>query len=271
MYIWIIGGHVRKVKSYRCTKFDSQTIYAADKAFRAISTTKTSYVSLDVELGDERWSFDTLEEFLAAADRGTSEFCTRSYDSKFSLMVTFYPGSRSSGVMATARTRGEVESLFAVFENNAERCRLPESADDGSATEGLKIFIGHGQDPQWRDLKDHLHEKHGYLVEAFEVGSRAGHSIRDILEEMLEDSSFALFVMTGEDQGRDGTTRAKQNVVHEAGLFQGKLGFGRAIILLEDGTDEFSNIHGLQQIRFSKGKIKESFGDVLAALKRELG
>ena len=59
--------------------------------------------------------------------------------------------------------------------------------------------------------------------------------------------------------------------MHESGLFQGKLGFSRAIILLEDGTEEFSNIAGLQQIRFSKGKIKESFGDVLAVLKRELG
>jgi len=91
------------------------------------------------------------------------------------------------------------------------------------------------------------------------------------LEEMLDSSSFALLVMTGEDETKDGKTLARQNVVHEAGLFQGKLGFSRAIILLEDGTEEFSNIHGLQQIRFSKGRIRESFGDVLAVLKRELG
>ena len=76
--------------------------------------------------------------------------------------------------------------------------------------------------------------------------------------------------MTGEDETKDGKTLARQNVVHEAGLFQGKLGFSRAIILLEDGTEEFSNIHGLQQIRFSKGRIRESFGDVVAVLKREL-
>jgi len=77
--------------------------------------------------------------------------------------------------------------------------------------------------------------------------------------------------MTGEDETKDGNLRARQNVVHESGLFQGRLGFSRAIILLEEGTEEFSNIAGLQQIRFSKGKIKESFGDVLAVLKRELG
>jgi hypothetical protein len=38
---------------------------------------------------------------------------------------------------------------------------------------------------------------------------------------------------------------------------------------LEDGTDEFSNINGVQQIRYSKGKIKETFGDVLAFLRKE--
>jgi predicted nucleotide-binding protein len=122
----------------------------------------------------------------------------------------------------------------------------------------------------WKELKDHLHEKHGYAVEAYEIGSRAGHAIRDILEEMLDESSFALLVMTGDDETKDGRLLARQNVVHEAGLFQGRLGFSQAIILLEDGTEEFSNIAGLQQIRFPKGKIRETFGDVLAVLKHEL-
>ena len=121
------------------------------------------------------------------------------------------------------------------------------------------------------DLKDHLQDKHGYDVQAYEIGSRAGHTIRDILEEMLEESSFALLVLTGEDETKDGKLHARQNVVHETGLFQGKLGFSRAIVLLEDGTEEFSNIAGIQQIRFSKGNIKETFGDVLAVLKREFG
>jgi hypothetical protein len=41
--------------------------------------------------------------------------------------------------------------------------------------------------------------------------------------------------------------------------------------MLEEGTEEFSNIAGIQQIRFAKGNIREAFGDVLAVLKRELG
>jgi predicted nucleotide-binding protein len=86
---------------------------------------------------------------------------------------------------------------------------------------------------------------------------------------MLHRTSFALLVLTAEDEHADGSLHARQNVVHEAGLFQGRLGFSRAVLLLEDGCDEFTNIHGVQQIRFSKGNIKETFGDVLATLRRE--
>jgi predicted nucleotide-binding protein len=75
--------------------------------------------------------------------------------------------------------------------------------------------------------------------------------------------------MTGEDEATDGALHARMNVVHEAGLFQGRLGFSRAIILLEVGCEEFSNIHGLGQIRFPKGNIKAVFEDVRQLLERE--
>ena len=58
-------------------------------------------------------------------------------------------------------------------------------------------------------------------------------------------------------------------VIHELGLFQGRLGFTRAIVLLEEGVKEFSNILGINQLRFAKGRIKETFGDVLATIRRE--
>jgi len=59
------------------------------------------------------------------------------------------------------------------------------------------------------------------------------------------------------------------NVVHEAGLFQGRLGFTKAIVLLEDGCEEFSNIKGLGQIRFPKGNVKQAFEEIRQVLERE--
>lgn len=74
--------------------------------------------------------------------------------------------------------------------------------------------------------------------------------------------------MTAEDEQANGQMRARQNVVHEAGLFQGRLGFPRAIILLQEGVENLSNLDGVQYLRFSH-TIKETFGDVVATIKRE--
>ena len=86
------------------------------------------------------------------------------------------------------------------------------------------------------------------------------------LEQLLEDACFAFLVMTGEDEHPDGTKHARENVIHEAGLFQGRLGFKRAIVLLEEGCAEFSNIHGLTHIRFPKGQIQAAFEDIRRVL-----
>jgi hypothetical protein len=57
--------------------------------------------------------------------------------------------------------------------------------------------------------------------------------------------------------------------VHEAGLFQGRLGFAKAIILLEDGCKPFANIEGLGHIRFPKGNIAAAYEEVRRVLERE--
>ena len=87
---------------------------------------------------------------------------------------------------------------------------------------------------------------------------------------MLDTATFAFLVMTAEDETPDGKLRARLNVVHEAGLFQGKLGFKKAIILLEDGCDDFSNLHGLGQIRFPKVQISAKFEEIRQVLEREM-
>ena len=62
------------------------------------------------------------------------------------------------------------------------------------------VFIGHGRSGLWRELKDHLQDLHGYAIEAFETGARAGHTVRDVLEDLLARASFAILVLTAEDE-----------------------------------------------------------------------
>ena len=132
-----------------------------------------------------------------------------------------------------------------------------------------RVFIGHGRSSQWRELKDFLAERLGLPWDEFNRVPTAGVPTPQRLSQMLDDAGIAFIVLTAEDETGEGKTRARQNVVHEVGLFQGRLGFERAIVLLEEGCEEFSNIAGLGQIRFPRGKIRACFEDVREVLERE--
>lgn len=132
-----------------------------------------------------------------------------------------------------------------------------------------KIFVGHGRSLLWRELQDFIEKRLGLVVDEFNREPTAGLSHKERLETMLDESVFAFIVMTAEDEQADKVMRARQNVVHEAGLFQGRHGFERCIVLLESGCEEFSNIHGIGQLRFPKGQISAIFEDVRRVLERE--
>lgn len=134
---------------------------------------------------------------------------------------------------------------------------------------GTNVFIGHGRSPAWKDLKDFIQDRLRLPWDEFNRVPVAGIANIDRLSQMLSNAAIAFLVMTAEDEHADGTTHARENVVHEAGLFQGKLGFSKAIILLEQGCEQFSNIQGLGQIRFPKGNIKAAFEDVREVIERE--
>jgi predicted nucleotide-binding protein len=134
---------------------------------------------------------------------------------------------------------------------------------------GARIFIGHGESRLWKDLKDFLSERLHLEWDEFNREPAAGLSTKERLQAMLTNATFAFLVMTAEDGRSDGTMHARENVIHESGLFQGRLGFERAIILLEEGCNEFSNIHGLTQIRFPKGNIRPVFEEIRLVLERE--
>lgn len=256
-----------KTKTYNRVIFTQDVINEAIDMVEATlpeKQRKLTSVTLDIELpSGELWSHDSEEEFFADYRKGFEEAeFYRSY-SYGTGRISFSVEKQQTTVSVKMPSRADVEKVFGVLDSNVEKCRLPTPPPE------VKVFIGHGQNPQWRDLKDHLHEKHGLDVEAYEIGARAGLTIKEALDEMLTSSSFAVLVMTGEDLDAGGGLHARENVIHELGLFQGRLGWRKAIALLEEGVEEFSNVHGLNQIRFKAGNIKETFGEVLATIRRE--
>lgn len=275
------------VQEFDRTRFDARTIREAVAEALRLSGAKQLAFSGSVEINGRTYYFDSREgttsEFFVLYDSrpkivfgswqcltgegkpvGKVDFRYHRVQNDFSLSSFSIElphrdeMDRVLDILVAAQSNSPDTSLVASTE-------LEEKANDKAPI----VFIGHGRSAAWQSLKNHLTDQHGFQVVAYETGARAGHHIRDILDEMASESSIAFLVMTGEDELVSGAYQARPNVIHETGLFQGKLGFSRAIVLLEEGCSEFSNLSGIQQLRFRD--IKETFGDVLATIKREFG
>lgn len=134
---------------------------------------------------------------------------------------------------------------------------------------GSTIFIGHGgASSEYLRLGVWLTDL-GLEWEVFDRKATAGVSTKERLAEMLDNAQLALLLMTPEDENALGEMQARANVIHEVGLFQGRLGFTKAIVLLEEGCAAFSNIEGLGQIRYPKGNVKAAFEEIRQVLLRE--
>ena len=141
--------------------------------------------------------------------------------------------------------------------------------DQRAKMTGTNVFLGHGRSLIWRELKDFVEERIKLPTDEFNRVPVAGVTNIARLSEMLDFAVIAFLIMTGEDEQQGGQLHARMNVVHEAGLFQGRLGFNRAIVVLEEGCEAFSNIEGLGQIRFPKNNIKAAFEEIRQVLERE--
>ena len=162
-----------------------------------------------------------------------------------------------------------VNDLLTLTKNVAAHLHRRSQVKPRQVVNGSRIFLGHGHSPIWRELKDFIAERLKLPVDEFNNVPVAGRTNIERLSEMLNAAAFAVILMTGEDEQPDGRFHARMNVVHEAGLFQGRLGFTRAIVLIEKGCEGFSNIEGLGQIRFPKGNIAAAFEELRRVLERE--
>jgi len=164
-----------------------------------------------------------------------------------------------------------LRNRLGLFVIDAERILQKSGSRVASSdvTDRRKIFIGHGRSADWKLLRDFLRDRLGLESTEFEREATAGMTITERLEAMLEEACFAFLVLTAEDSHGDGKLHARENVVHEVGLCQGRFGRRRAIVLIEDTCVEFSNISGLVQIRFSSGGLLAKSEEIRRILERE--
>ncbi|MFC3606951.1 TIR domain-containing protein [Stutzerimonas tarimensis] len=162
------------------------------------------------------------------------------------------PQNHQSPIHSLHRARKIVSKLASHLKNQESKINMEQRI-------GTNIFIGHGRSLYWRELKDFIETRLNVSWDEFNRIPVAGFTNIARLSQMLDQAAFAFLIMTAEDEQSDGKQHARMNVIHEVGLFQGRLGFEKAIVLLEEGCEEFTNIQGLGQIRFPKGKISAIF------------
>jgi hypothetical protein len=174
----------------------------------------------------------------------------------------------SLSVSASSESEAHLRSIAGVFEGEHVTGVVHSPTQDRKS---FTVFVGHGGNPAWRELKDHLRDLHHYSIDHYERVSNSGLPIWSRVHMMLQNATMAVIVLTAEDIGGDEgqRVRARQNVIHELGLCQGRFGVTRTLPLVERGVEIPSNILGLEHIPFDAGRIREAFGHVLAAIRRE--
>ncbi|MFI5914349.1 PfkB family carbohydrate kinase [Dactylosporangium sp. NPDC051541] len=130
------------------------------------------------------------------------------------------------------------------------------------------VFLSHDGTPPSLEVREFLASDCGLVV--FELDrSELRKPIADAMRVILNKCSFAVCVLTSDAATSDGHGRADQDVVHQTGVFQGRYGFGRVAMLVEDGCEVFSNAAGLIRLAFSRGQVDATFLEIERMLVRE--
>jgi predicted nucleotide-binding protein len=162
--------------------------------------------------------------------------------------------------------RAQLERLARTLDQAFEIRSHSELAAPTAAPGEPRVFISHGRAGDWREVQAFIEKDVGIKTLELEQEPNLGRTVLEKLRQEAERCTSAVIVMTGDDVDADGSVRARENVLHEIGYFQGKYGLSAVCLLHEEGTNIPSNIHGLVYIPFTKGTVRATFG----ALIREL-
>ncbi len=123
-----------------------------------------------------------------------------------------------------------------------------------------RVFISHGRSQDWREVQAYVEKD--IKLDTLELAQEAnkGRTVLQKLDEESQNCSFAVVVMTGDDQADSAAPRVRENVMHEIGFFQGKFGLANVCLLHEEGVSIPSNIHGVVYIPFPKDLVIATFG-----------
>lgn len=130
-----------------------------------------------------------------------------------------------------------------------------------------KVFISHGHNEAVKlKLRSFVKDQLGFDPVILAEQPDLGLTVIEKLEQYGRNCDFALILLTADDHTAGGGMRARQNVIHELGVFHGILGRDRVLLLKQGGVELFSNISGLIYKEFEGENIESVFEDIRRAL-----
>ena len=137
-------------------------------------------------------------------------------------------------------------------------------------SEALAIVVGHGKSPLWKPLRDRIAEVIRLPCHGFQQVPLPGLGTMAAMLEVMPKSRFAILVLTREDVETEGELATQLNIVRLAGLFQGRLGFTRVLLLLEECATLLPGVKDLPLLVFPEGNPLAVWPKILAILENEL-
>jgi predicted nucleotide-binding protein len=173
---------------------------------------------------------------------------------------------------AISRLKSDIKDVVVILERSKLLVGQAARIKNQEVTHNMKampkvVFISHGRNAAWRELQHYLTSEQ--KIESLELSQQPnrGRTVINKLNEVSDQCSYAVIVMTGDNLDIDGKPYARENVMHEIGFFQGKYGLDRVCILYENGTNIPSNLSGVVYVEFPKDVIKAAFPELLREIK----
>jgi len=163
--------------------------------------------------------------------------------------------------------RSQLETLARAIDQLFEIRANSELAAPATAQQEPRVFISHGRANDWREVQSFIERDLGMRTLELAQEANLGRTVLQKLEQESRNCTSAVILMTGDDFDGAGVARARENVLHEIGYFQGHFGLSAVCVLHEEGTNIPSNIHGLVYIPFPKGTVSATFGALMRELK----
>ena len=131
------------------------------------------------------------------------------------------------------------------------------------------VFLVHHDSPYRTVVRRFIEEDCGLPVYEMTSADIAGSGFAELLGEQAPRCAFAICLLGKTEAMADGRARADQNVVYQAGFFQGRYGFARVALLSEEGCEGFSNVAGIVHLDFPQDQIDVTFIELRRMLQRE--